>query len=170
MDARRENLLNSLTDFLVNQNQIKVSAEARSNEGSFEKKASMLKTASEMLRHAALKTRMLEETVEKLAEENKILQAKVAFEQRKVEAEKLAHQMLQKGLIKHGELEEKIAEVSLLDDTGFTVLCQAIDNLYIEKISSVQGVDNLTFLDRGFNIDIEESSPKTFAQSFESMI
>lgn len=170
MDARREKLLNQLTDFFVNQNQIKVSAESESTDTGFEKKASMLKTASDMLKYAAKRTRDLEESNERLASENKILHARIEFEQRKMKAEKLAGIMHQKGLIKHAEISDKAAEISIMDEVGFEILKSAVENLHVEKIASFQGIDNLTFLDRQLNIDSEDSNQPTFVQTIASMI
>lgn len=169
MDKHRESLLNGLTDFLVNQNQIKVASDQKAD-GRIEKNASMLKTASEMLRYAAKRTKDLEAENEKLAADNRNLQAMLSFEQRKAQAEKLASVMQQKGLIKHSEVSNKAAELSLMEDVGFEILKTAVENFYIERTASSDGVDSLTFLDQGLNIDSEESSTQSFAQSLGSMI
>ena len=170
MDTRREKLLDQLTDFFVNQNHITVSAEPQLTETGFEKKASMLKTAGEMLKFAAKKTRDLEDENEKLASENKILHARIEFEQRKMKAEKLAGIMHQKGLIKHADIVDKAAEISIMDEVGFEILKTAVENLHVEKLGTIQGIDNLTFLDRQLNIDSEDSTQPTFAQTIASMI
>jgi hypothetical protein len=132
-----------------------------------EKVSSVLSTASQLLKLAAKEHRRLSEEVEKLAFENVKLHGEAIHREKLERSEKLAHVMIEKGIIKKADRKEQIQKLSELDDAGFDMLKTAIENVNIVQ-DNLGTIDNLTFLDEHININ-NIKDKKTLAESLENV-
>lgn len=127
--------------------------------------ASMTMKASKMLKLAATRTAALRKKAEELEEENDRLSKEVQILNLKGKAEKLAMLMNEKNIISKSDIPENIEKIMGLDENAYNLLKTAVGNAgpRIEK----EGMDNLTFLDETYNINIRNSVKRSLQEAIE---
>ena len=102
--------------------------------------------ASAALVKAAQSIRLLRQDNEKLAQEVSDLKEKIATIEKHDEAEKLANTMVQKGMLKKADIENKTMELMQLDSEGFEIIKDAISQINVEKTASYMGETGFDFM------------------------
>jgi len=105
-----------------------------------------LAEASAALIKAAQSIRLLRQDNEKLAQEVSDLKEKIATIEKHDEAEKLANTMVQKGMLKKADVENKTMELMQLDSEGFEIIKDAISQINVEKTAAYMGETGFDFM------------------------
>lgn len=121
-------------------------------------------TASKMLKFAATEYRRLLDENERLACENKRLLHADKQRGKYENATKLAELMNEKSMIKKADVSAQIEKIAELDEAGYGMLKSAVENISSEVIGQ-EGIDKLTFLDSGININTSDGKT-TMADAF----
>lgn len=119
--------------------------------------------ASSMLKSSISKVKDLEESNEKLARENKILELSLIAKNRSDRATKLAYEMNEKGIVKKADINEKIDEIMDMNDDSYNFLADTIAG--IKKEAKEEGLDSLTFISKEDTI----KERKTLADSINEL-
>lgn len=127
--------------------------------------AKIAMAASKVLKKAASNQRVMEEKLGQLEKENFELKKEAEMNDKYIKAEKLAHHMNEKGMIKKADIDAQIQQLVELDETGFSVLKEAVEKTPTKTAS--EGLDNLTFLGTESNINSRDRK-KTLADSLET--
>lgn len=174
--AKREEIIKKIACMLFSEeeynkatkdNELEKKAQEHTNE-LFEKCAS----ASKMLKTAAHELRQVKAEKEVLAAQVSDLIEKINLMEKHDEAEKLAQTMVQKGMLKAADVDGKIIELMALDNEGFSIVKDAIENVNIEKNASSTGVNSFDFMydiDSSDGIDYGEDKP-SMADAIEKCI
>jgi hypothetical protein len=117
--------------------------------------ANLASIASKMLKFAANENRRLTSENEKLASEVQVLRSEMHKKTKLESATKLASTMNEKGMLKKADINAQVEKIMELDEAGFEMLKTAIENINGTGLDK-DGVDNLTFLGTGINIDIKD--------------
>lgn len=109
---------------------------------------SLLLRASGMLKTAAKVQREMKSDICKLAEENKRLQNELSHIKKEEEAKAVADMMVNKGLIRVSDVEDKVDELTQMDKSAFDMFKNAICNVRfnIGEEKNASTIDDLTFL------------------------
>lgn len=149
--TRREKAIKKIASLLfseeeynnaTNNNMQEKTAQKHTNNQLFEKCAS----ASNMLKIAAQEIRSLKAENKKLAASVDELNNKLDTIERHDEAEKLAQIMVQKGMLKAADIDGKTIELMALDNEGFSIVKDAIENVSVEKKASFSGANSFDFM------------------------
>lgn len=127
--------------------------------------AKLFLKASNMLKIAACKQKEMETDLIKLANENKQLNHELYLIKKAEEAKIVTEMMVNKGLIKKADMEEKINELIEMDKNAFIMFKEAIQNVHPEE-KTAASVDDLTFLFSSNNIEHR----KTLEDSIEDAV
>lgn len=119
--------------------------------------------ASSMLKSSMSKIKDLEESNEKLARENRILELSLIAKNRSDRAIKLAHTMNEKGIIKKADIDNKVDEIMDMSDDSYNFLAETING--IRKEAKEEGLDSLTFISKEDTI----KERKTLADSINEL-
>ena len=128
--------------------------------GESDKDALLLK-AHEMLKMAATKVRQLETYCEKLAIENQNFHLDLLQRDRHDEAVKIANEMHSRGLIKKADIDEKIEDISAMDDESLALFKKAMEDVVVPQS---EGVSDLTFILDKDNIRSKETMIDVFSK------
>lgn len=122
--------------------------------------------ASGMLKFAAQEHKRLLDENERLASENRKLLSEKKAKQQYERATKLASLMNEKGVIKKADIDAEVNKITNLEDDAYEILKTAMENISLNSKNPMDGVDNLTFLGSGLNID-SRGQKATLADSLE---
>lgn len=124
-------------------------------------KDALLLKAHEMLKMAATKVRQLETYCEKLAIENQNFHLDLLQREKHDEAVKIANEMHSRGLIKKADIDEKIADISAMDDESIALFKKAMEDVVVPQS---EGVSDLTFILDKDNIKSKETMIDVFSK------
>ena len=111
--------------------------------------------ASEMLKQASAQINAQKVEISKLAHESGMMELALIAKTRSGRSIELADDMLDKGIIKVADYEDKIDDIMEMDDNAFGVLNQTVACIKKES-SDNYGVTDLTFLERDDTIITEK--------------
>ena len=119
--------------------------------------------ASEMLKQASETQIAMMDKIASLEEENRNLKSEILCKAKEEKSTKLADEMLDKGIIKLAEYNDKKEEIFKMDDYAFDILKSIVDNMSIQKTASEEfGVSSLMYM-TGESVQTEK---KTMLDSF----
>ena len=124
-------------------------------------KDALLLKAHQMLKTAATKMRQLETYCEKLAIENQSFHLDLLQREKHDEAVKIANEMHSKGLIKKADIDEKIEDISAMDDESLALFKKAMEDVVVPHS---EGVSDLTFMLDKDNIKSKETMIDVFSK------
>lgn len=123
-------------------------------------KDALLLKAQQMLKVAATKMRQLETYCEKLAIENQNFHLDLLQRDKHDEAVKIANEMYSRGLIKKADIDEKIEDISVMDDESLALFKKAMEDVVVPQS---EGVSDLTFILDKDNIKSKETMIDVFS-------
>lgn len=120
----------------------------------------LLEKSKEMLKVASEKIKFLENCCEKLAMENQSFHLDIMQREKHDEAVKIANEMHSKGLIKKADINDKISDISAMDDESLALFKKAMEDVVVPQS---EGVSDLTFILDKDNIKSKETMIDAFS-------
>ena len=111
-----------------------------------EKKDELLARAGDGLRKAASLIRERDESLAKVAKENKKLELQIIASQRSKKAVELATTMQKKGLIKKAGFNEKVDQIMDMDESSHQILKDTVEKVASTKQKVSEGLESLAFV------------------------
>lgn len=131
----------------------------------FEQMTKLAAEAGEVLKIMSAERFSFMEKIARLEEEKEEMAKEILRRDRQDRSEKLADEMLAKGMLKQADYSEKVLELSNLDDNSFNLLKSTVDSVGLYKSASEYGLDSLQYIVGEEDIVEKPTMLETFANN-----
>lgn len=128
----------------------------------FEQMVKLASEASEVLKIVSAERFEFMEKIARLEEEKEEMARQMLLMKRQDRSEKLADEMLEKGMLKQSNYQDKVSELNNLDDDSFNLLKSTVDSVGLYKSASEYGLDSLEYIVGGETEEVVKPTMLTY--------